>query len=518
MRRLLLALIVSTLVLPSFVRAAEGDQLDADLRMFTVMAAINAAGYDDGVGARDDSLVRQAVRQRLSSFNGPSMQLLKTAYEQYRLRDSDENLSQFVTYALLCQGPPTFELYANLPTDLPPDVRPVRSFGPILQQFYSEADIEGLWQQFQPAIEQELERYQASLAPMLFRTAGYLRIGRQAPEFASFKVWIDLLGAPNAINTRLYNGDVQVVAHPAEKIPLNEIRHAFLVHLLDRLSIRNRETVASKQVLSRFALFAPALDDEYKEDFELLVTKSLVKAVEARLDHGDSEAALPVVDQALREGYILAPYFYEALGRYEEDSQTINRFYPEMIEGIDVKREAARLQNVKFAEPAEVSSQPRVEPRRPQLSLLDKKLQQAEFLLREELLEESRDAFLEAVELAEGRNAQAEYGLGRVAAQEGDPELAVEHFRTASNLADEYPHIRAMSHIYAARISDIMGEREQALEQYNLAKAAGDPDPRTQELIAAGLLEQFQSPRQQAGEDAELDDDADEDEDDELLP
>lgn len=499
MRRLLLAVIVFTFLAPPWARAQEAEQLNADIRMFAVMAAINAAGYDEGVGTRSDSLVRQAVRMRLESFDGPSLALLRNAYEQFKVRDPAENLSQFVTFALLCSDAPTLELYADLPTDLPPDVRPVRSMGPLFEQFYREADLESLWQEYQPAFEQELERYQAALTPMLFQTAGYLRIGRQTPEFRSFKVWIDLMGQPNTINTRLYGGDVQVVAHPSDKVQLDEIRHAFLIHLLDRLSIRNRETVGSRQVLSRFALFAPALDDSYKENFELLVTKSLVKAVETRLDYGASEEAKPIVDRALREGYILTPYFYEALELYEADVRNINRFYSDMIDGIDVKVEAARLQGVTFLEKSEVEPETRVEPRRPQLSLLDKKLQQAEFLLREELLEESRDAFLEAIEMsADGRNAQAEYGLGRVAAQQGDPELAIEHFLASTTIAQEYPHIRAMSHIYVARISDIMGEREQAVKQYNLAQAVRDPAPRTQELIDEGLSEQFQSPRQQA--------------------
>lgn len=100
MRRLLPVLVFLASVLVAPVRAqeaAEENQLDADVRMFTVMAAINVAGYDDGVDTRGDSLVRQAVRLRLASFDGPSKELLKTAYEQFRLRDPAQNLSQFVT-------------------------------------------------------------------------------------------------------------------------------------------------------------------------------------------------------------------------------------------------------------------------------------------------------------------------------------------------------------------------------------------------------------------------------------
>ena len=97
------------------------------------------------------------------------------------------------------------------------------------------------------------------------------------------------------------------------------------------------------------------------------------------------------------------------------------------------------------------------------------------------------------------------HGLGRVAAQEGEPELAIEHFLVAANLALDEPHIRAMSHIYVARISDIMGERNTAIEHYNQAQQVGDPSERTQELIAEGLNQQFQSPRQLSEETQEED-------------
>ena len=83
--------------------------------------------------------------------------------------------------------------------------------------------------------------------------------------------------------------------------------------------------------------------------------------------------------------------------------------------------------------------------------------------------------------------------------------MAIEHFLVAANLAEDEPHIRAMSHIYVARISDIMGEREAAIEHYNQAKQVGDPAPRTQQLIAEGLNQQFQSPAEADEPEDELD-------------
>ena len=490
--------VLALLLAASLALAQEQEQqLDADIRMFTVMAAVNMAGYDDGYGGPQDSIVRQALRTELESFDGPSRKLLTTAYEQFKLADPAENLSQFVTYALICEPAPTFELAANLPTDLPPEVRRLRSLAPLFEQFYHEANIEALWRKYQPAYEQELDRYQAALVPMLFRTAGYLRLGLQSREFQGFKVWIDLLGAPNSLNTRLYGGYVQIVAHASDEIKLDEMRHAFLIHLLDRLSIRHRETVAEKEVLSRFALFAPALPESYKTDFELLVTGSLVHAVEARLSRETDEAKRAEVEQDMREGFILAPYFFEALEKFEADTRTINQYYPELIRGIDLKREAARLQEVKFAERSREQLQ-RAEPRRVELSAVDKLLQRAEFLLGEEMTDEAREAYLAAQAEAGGANAQAEYGLARVAITEADPDLAREHFLRAARLADDDPHIRAMSHLYVGRIEDIVGNREQAIEHYKLALEAGDPSERTREMARQGIDAPFTRPREEA--------------------
>ena len=116
-------LAVTTLLFASLLTAAEGDQLAADERMFAVLTAINVAGYDGGVGLPADSLVRQAVRQQLADFDGESLPLLKNAYQQFLKDDPDENLAQYVSFALICEPAPTFEVKAALPTDLPPEVR-----------------------------------------------------------------------------------------------------------------------------------------------------------------------------------------------------------------------------------------------------------------------------------------------------------------------------------------------------------------------------------------------------------
>jgi len=482
------------LMLAAAAAAQEEDrQLDADERMFTVLAAINAVGYDDGVGVGSDSLVRQAVRLQLEQWQGESRELLKVAYEQVKQDDPAANLSQFVTYALLCEPPPTFELRANLPTDLPPEVRKLRSLAPLIERFHREAGVNELWEKYQPAFEQRMVEIQEQLAPMMFRTAGYLRLSNQGREFAGFKVWVDLMAAPGSLNTRLYGGEVQVVVHPSETLAIDEIRHAFLMHLLDRLSIRYAETVRTKRDLAAFAEYAPALPAQYKSQFDLLVTKSLAKAVETRLDRLDPAARQALVDEAMSQGYLLTAYFADALEDYEADGRDINDYYQEMVDAIDVDAEGARLQEVKFAEAPEEEEQ--VAPKRTQLSQADQLLQRAEFLLDQEMLDEAREVFLQVRELSDGRSAQAEYGLARTAILEADPELAREHFIDAAYLADDDPQMRAMSYIYIGRIEDIIGNREEAIVQYKLALEAGAASEYVNKLAQAGIEAPFQRPQ-----------------------
>ncbi len=477
---------------------AQGDQLDTDIRLFTVLTALNVAGFDDGLGSPSDSPVRTAIREDLKDFQGSSLELLRNSYQQFKQDDAGENLSQYISFALLCEGPPTFEIKAELPTDLPPDVRPLRALSPVFAEFYQQAGIERLWAKYQPAYEAEIVRYQEPLIQALFEAGGYLRVSPTSRQSQSFKVIFSLLATPNSIHTRSYRGAVIVVVAPSRELRVEEIRHAFLMHHLDPLSIRFAAEIDKKEVLSRFAMFAPALEDSYKTNFQLLVTKSLVKAVEARL--GKSAAADAAVQAALREGYILTPHFYEQLGDYQKQGQDLAHYYPEMIKAIDLKKEAARLQNVQFTQP---EARPRPRPARPRVTQADHILREAELYLQGDEVGKARQKFTEALAKGGPASAQANYGLGRVALAEGDPDLARESFTLAAEENTD-AYVTGMSHIYIARIEDILGNREQAVIHYRLALERGDGSERIRTLAEQGLADPFESPRQENAADEDV--------------
>ncbi len=485
-----LCIVVAVLCLSAPLSAQADEQLIADIRMFTVMAAINAAGYDDGLSSEADHPARKALREDLESIDSSMRNRLRTYYEQHKLNDSELDLSQYISFALMCGEPPFFDLRAEVPTDLPLDVRPIRGLSALLREFYEVADIESLWQRYQGAYDEAMLHYQDPLIESVFEINGYLRVPPASREARGFKVYFDLLAAPGSINMRAYGGDVKIVIHSSSDVRTEEIRAAYLLHLLDRLSIRYAEVVAKKESLSRMALYAPALDDAYKSNFQLLLTKSLAHAVQTRMRYEPEQKKLERIMDHTRNGFILAPYFYEKLAEYEKQPQTFRRYYETLIDDIRVRQEAERIQQVKFAErPTRKAPAPR-RVAQPKVSEEDQLLSQAEGLLQLNELGQARKLYEQVLQGNGKGRGQASYGLGRIALDEADPDLALEHFAIAAE-SDSDTRIRAMAHIYMGRIQDILGNRDLAVGHYQSALDSGDTSPIIQQFGEQGLAEPF---------------------------
>ena len=263
-------------------RPPERGQLDSDITLFTVMAAINAAGYDHGLESSSANPARAALRKDLEAFQGPSLTLLRNFYQQHKLADPVQDVAQYVSVALQSEGPPEFKFRVPY-GEISPDAQPLHGFALLLADFYREAGIENLFARYQPAHDKEIERYHEPVTKAVLEANGYLRIPTSGYLGRRFQIYIDLLSAPNSPSVRGYGADVFVVVHPSRELNTHEIRHAYLHYLLDPFVGKYAAAVDSKKDLGGLAMFAPALDDTYKTDFALLLTECLVKAVEARM-------------------------------------------------------------------------------------------------------------------------------------------------------------------------------------------------------------------------------------------
>ncbi len=470
--------------------AAQQGQLDASPSLFTVMAALNAAGFDADLASPSNHPLRDAIRAELAKRNIPSLEGIKEFIARHQQRDDTAELSQYISFALAVTGPPDFG-FKTRDVEIPPDAAALRGFAPLLAAFYREAGIEDLWNRSQSAIEAYLERYHEPVARAVLEANSYLRqdtgtnyMGRR------FQVYVELLAPPNQVQTRSYGNEYFVVVTPSLEPRIEEVRHAYLFFLLDPLATRSAEVLNRKRGLIDHAQRAQALREMYKEDFLLLTTASLVEAVKARLAKDPK-----MVDAALAQGYILAPYFWEQLPEYEKQEQAMRLYYPEMVKRIELRKEEARLAAVEFASAAPARVRKVAPPPEPAATGAAKTLEEAEQLSRSREFDKARQGFMRALQETEDNamHARAYYGLARIAAMEKNPELAERLFQKTIESSPE-PQVKAWTHVYLGRLADAAGDREQAVRHYRDALAVEGATEEARRAAEQGVAQSFSKP------------------------
>jgi tetratricopeptide (TPR) repeat protein len=446
------------------------DQLDASPSLFTVLAAINAAGYDADLDSNANSPIRKQVRELIAAKHLESVEALKKFFAAHRQQNQIAELNQYISFALTLDGPPGFESRMK-PEEIPLDVRPLAGLDHLIAEFYREADIEDLWKRSQPAFDQVIAAYHSGISRALLEANAYVRNPTSGNRYRRFQVYVDLLGAPNQIQSRSYKDEYFVVVTPSPELQIDQIRHAYLHYLLDPLALRHFEQLNRLKGIADFAAPASALDNAYKDDFVLLATECLIKAVESRLARGAARQAL--VDQALREGFVMTPALADGLAVYEKQEESLRLYYPDLIGQIDLAREDKRLEKVQFARDATIRKAPHAAPPpEPVLTGVAKTLEEAEDLYRKRDLDRARQAYLKVLE-APGEttlHARAYYGLARIAALQKDPELAEKLFQKTLELSPD-KDTESWSRLYLGRLADAAGDRGLAEKNYRAVLA-----------------------------------------------
>ena len=493
MLRVFLAIVVAVIAgrsaWPQARPSGPAAELDANQTLFAVLAAANAAGYDAEINSPTNSPVRKAVRDYLAGQNLASLVPLQRLLREHRPKDSSAELSQYISLALFSKGPPDF---TSLHPDVgwPPDAAGLYELPPLLAAFYQEAKLDRLWRQVEPEYEKALAQYTAPVSRAVLEANAYLRNPNSGYLGSRFRVFVELMGAPNQVQTRNYIDDSFVVVTPALELPVEDIRHAYLHYLADPLGIKFSADLGKKSALGDYALGSPLISDMYKKDFIRLATECFIKAVESRMAHKPA-----LVEQALREGYVLTPAFVELLVGYEQQDQAMRLYFPDLVAKIDMKREERRLDHVDFvSKPAgrAVHTVTIPSPPEPVLTGAAKTLADAEQAYTDRDLERAKVTYLRVLKETDENpvHAKAYYGLARIAVLQRDPETGDRLFRKVLEL-DPDGSTKAWSLLYLGRLADSQKEREEAREFYRQAlEVPGLPDS-VREAAEKGLAEAF---------------------------
>ena len=132
--RLTLAVsVVLFLAVPAFAQNGNVAILP-DLRLFTTMAALNAAGFDVEFGSQYHP-VREAVRHYADNLDPELLAELRSFYRIRKGDQTDESqLPKYISLAVSLTDPPALKAAVREEL-LPPDARNVAGFADLVRQF-----------------------------------------------------------------------------------------------------------------------------------------------------------------------------------------------------------------------------------------------------------------------------------------------------------------------------------------------------------------------------------------------
>jgi len=168
----------------------------------------------------------------VAAKNPACLEELRTFFAVHHRDDATAELSQYVSFALSVGDPPGFE-FRYKTNELPPDVAALDGFQALLQKFYAQAGIERIWRQSQPAFEEAIARYHRPAREALLAVNAYVRTSTSPNLHARFQVYVDLLAAPNQIQTRSYKKRFVRGADAIRRVAVPGSRHAYLHFQVD---------------------------------------------------------------------------------------------------------------------------------------------------------------------------------------------------------------------------------------------------------------------------------------------
>ncbi len=489
----LFALLVAALAVPCLAQDTAKVTLETSETIFSVLAAMNQCGYDDEVGVSNPlrAQIRQEVTvavQRSGSASRATAELCEF-YRDHKQADATRDLAQYVSLALNLGDPPAFAPVIK-ESDLPPDASYVLGLLPILQRFYTATELHSIWRAHARQYDALVDRFHDPVTKLLLQTDVYLRYPISGFLGRRFVIYIDPLAAPGQVNARNYGSDYFMVVSPdgSDRLNLQPIRHTYLHFILDPLVAKRANQVARLQPLLATVKNAP-IDDTYKRDIGLLLTESLIRAIEARLSASGKAAEperLKKVDASMREGFVLTRVFYDLLGNFEKGEVGLRDAFYEWLYNMDVDHERKRASEIQFTAQA-APEVVRPAPAKPTL------LAQAEARLAANDPRGAQEFAQQALDGKKEDAGRALFILGQAASMNKDIDGATNYFTRVVETSRE-PFFVARAHIYLGRIFDLKQEREEAVKHYRAALAV-DNSPSTKAAAERGLKEPYAPPR-----------------------
>ncbi|MFY9607568.1 MAG: hypothetical protein WAU45_03000 [Blastocatellia bacterium] len=455
-------------------------RIEPDVRTFVVMAALNAAGFDNEAGGQSLSPARAELRKDLAKLDPQIKDKLAAFYKSHRRPGVEEpaDAARYAALSLLMTPPPAFSIYQSGDRPLPPDLQAiladVDASGPrfltLLREFYVQSGLRELIPKYTALGQAEVARYRRPVGETIYQVLDYfhsrpetvismrpLVVSSTAPDksrierrtifarnrtrqvfvipdplaaFGSSFVRGDILNQKEDILSRRIGDDYIVVVGPSKVANTEAVRSAMIRFVLDPMIERRlKNALEYKDGIVKLVAGAPAAAKEYSSSVYLVLRESLAQATEVRMrriqtpgSYSEDDAVFDLAQAYLR-GAVLVFHFYDSLLGYEKVGINIEDAYDQMVATIKFDREGGRVREV---EPvvarvlaARRSSSSKTETG-PATRTVVSKILASDDLIRERRFSDAR-AILDEILTVEPNNARALYGMAQVLNQTSSP-------------------------------------------------------------------------------------------------
>ncbi len=492
--------------------------LETSEPLFALAAALNTCGYNADLA--DSTPVRAIIRAELdtASTASPAAQKSRDALcayiRQHTLADPGRNLAQYVSLALYTSP----ELMPTVDeTELPPDSTQIVNILPLLRTFSEQTHLHAIWVEHRPDYTALTDKLHDPLSRMILDTNVYLHLPVSSYDGRRFLVLVEPMLSPAAVNARIYGSNYIIAVSPtaAGSFHLEQIRHTFLHYEVEPMIYARATAMDRLLPLLKTVQDAP-IEFSYKSDIVALITECLIKAIEARtMDTGIAKPVKPTTvhqrsdmehydaamsayerqveavrrnaaEASTHHGWILTDYFYAELITEERNNMSLRDNIGQMVYGMDVDRQRHTAQQLTFTPDNNTEVVHRATPALTGLHLAELKLMQGDTTTAKSMADK-------ALADPAGDHSEANYLLARIDLLQQQPEQARAHFEAALSVARD-PHTTAWSHIYLGRLYDVEPDRKRAVQEYQAALAANDPQPDTRAAAASGIKAPFALP------------------------
>jgi hypothetical protein len=381
-----------------------GVDFQADPRLITVMAALEAAGFDPVPAGRAPSVFRAKLRKDLANLDPDLRARLKTFYERNKLpapATPADQAARYVSLALALGAAPSLDAPARS-EDLPAGLLDVLDFAPLVQEFYRRSGIDERMVDYVRAYQAEGDRLHGPTTEMVRSLLTYLhtrplttsseRVEVKNPSNKNkqktytikekerrFLILPDLLAPRGAINFRIIGDDYYAVVPEGTDPTSSELRRAYLQYVIDALVLRfNKDIALRREQVKQLLTEREKAGAQVSPDVFLSVSRSLVTAADARYEEtrrleilsrdtrAKFTAAKTEADKATiaksaqaemkaiqdetvarlaedyEKGAVLSFYFADQLKGIESAGFDLANFFPDMIASFDPARESKR--------------------------------------------------------------------------------------------------------------------------------------------------------------------------------